>query len=373
MRKILLGLILICAASASTFAQKYILVENNTDQDRSEIIAIPYSKFSKHFGVDSIFTIKDRHSETVFIHQLEKMGNSWIQNVLIQVEIPAHSKKALFVSKEQSSKFPNKVYARYVPERYDDFAWENDVVAFRVYGKALEGRKDDAMGMDYWAKRTSDLIIDKWYAQNDYHKDHGEGLDYYSVGQTLGAGYLGMFLEDSIQYTKHYRKYQILDSGPLRTTFKLIYDSENIGGNKISLEKIISLDAGQQFNKIVVSLQNTNTDITPIVVGLARRGEPNPAYKSNSFDAFLAYWEPAIQDNGNTGTAVILSQSSLQFITDNPKQFLVKTHIGNNKPLVYYAGAAWNKAGKIRSSDEWYAYIENYVESLKKPLKVKLR
>ena len=31
-----------------------------------------------------------------------------------------------------------KVYGRFVRERYDDFAWENDRVAHRMYGAALE-------------------------------------------------------------------------------------------------------------------------------------------------------------------------------------------------------------------------------------------
>ena len=31
-------------------------------------------------------------------------------------------------------------YARFVPEREDDFAWENDLVAFRAYGPAMRRR-----------------------------------------------------------------------------------------------------------------------------------------------------------------------------------------------------------------------------------------
>jgi hypothetical protein len=31
-----------------------------------------------------------------------------------------------------------KVYGRFVRERFDDFAWENDRIAHRMYGKALE-------------------------------------------------------------------------------------------------------------------------------------------------------------------------------------------------------------------------------------------
>ena len=31
-----------------------------------------------------------------------------------------------------------KVYGRHVPERKDDFAWENEYAAFRMYGPALK-------------------------------------------------------------------------------------------------------------------------------------------------------------------------------------------------------------------------------------------
>lgn len=373
MKKTLLGLVFLCFGWLPGIAQKYIQVENKTDENRSELIAIPFAKFSKHFGVDTIFTIQDRISQTNYVHQLEKMGNPWVKNVLVQVDVPAKSKITLVVKKEKSPNYPSKVFARYVPERFDDFAWENDVVAFRVYGKALEGRRDDAQGMDYWAKRTSDLIINKWYAHNDYHRDHGDGLDYYSVGQTLGAGYLAMYFEDSIQYSKHYRNYQILDSGPLRTTFKLTYEAQDFSENTVVMEKIISLDAGQQFNKIVVNLHNTHARKTPVVVGLARRGESNPAYDFDKTDGYLAYWEPDVQDFGRTGTAVILPGSKINLITKDPKQFLVSTMVKNGKPLLYYAGAAWNKAEKITSAEDWEDHVEDYTEAIKNPLKVKLR
>ena len=33
----------------------------------------------------------------------------------------------------------------YVPERKDDFAWENDKIAFRAYGKALRKTKGQCL------------------------------------------------------------------------------------------------------------------------------------------------------------------------------------------------------------------------------------
>ncbi len=70
-------------------------------------------------------------------------------------------------------------YVRYVPERGDDIAWENDRMAFRVFGPQVHGKVGSAI--DVWTKSLEYPIIDKWYRLNangmDYHVDRGEGLE----------------------------------------------------------------------------------------------------------------------------------------------------------------------------------------------------
>ena len=358
---------------SSAWAQKIISVSNSTDQNRKELISIPFDKFSTHFSVDTVFTIKDKSSGEVYLHQIEKLGENSPKNVLIQVPINPNSKLELVVSPDKSPNYTSKTYARYVPERFDDFAWENDVVAFRIYGKALEGRKDDAQGMDYWAKRTNNLVIDKWYKTDDYHKDHGEGLDYYSVGQTLGLGDLAILQEDKIQFTQHYREFKVLDNGPLRSTFTLVYPSQNIHGEQISLTKTITLDAGSNFNKIVVDFNNENNNKTKIAIGLVRRGEENPEFEYNKKNNSLAYFEPNINDSGRTATAVVLKNQKADFTDKDSKQFIFKTTIQNNQPFTYYNGAAWDRAGKIQNFDTWKDVVKNFSLSINKPLKVNLK
>lgn len=373
MKKIVLVLICSTGLFHATWAQKNIQITNPLAENRVEIVSIPYAQFSKHFGVDSIFTIRADNGTKIYEHQLEKLGGSSIQNVLIQVPIKAKEKLKLRVIKEKSPAFKAKTFARYVPERFDDFAWENDVVAFRLYGKALEGRRDDAQGMDFWAKRTNELVINKWYKEDDYHKDHGQGLDYYSVGQTLGAGDMALYYGNKIEYTKHYREFRILDNGPIRTTFELKFEEQEIAGNRIYFTKVISLDAGQQFNRIAITLTNQNNKQTPVVVGLARRNEENPKIDFDVKQKTLSYWEPPIKDFGETGTALILPNSKIEFLASDKKQFLIKTSINNAKALIYYNGATWSKAEKITNADEWEDYVEEYAERLHKPLKVKLK
>ena len=88
-------------------------------------------------------------------------------------------------------------FCRLVPERKDDFAWENDKIAFRAYGPALRKSKENS-GIDCWLKRVNYPIINKWYkdsaAGKSYHKDHGEGYDPYKVGDSRGCGGTALWL-----------------------------------------------------------------------------------------------------------------------------------------------------------------------------------
>ena len=80
-------------------------------------------------------------------------------------------------------------------ERRDDFAWENDLVAHRMYGAALETWAQEPLtssGLDVWVKRTPRLVINDWYMVDDYHRDTGEGADLYSAGRTRGCGGSGL-------------------------------------------------------------------------------------------------------------------------------------------------------------------------------------
>ncbi|NBU36028.1 MAG: DUF4861 domain-containing protein [Bacteroidetes bacterium] len=70
--------------------------------------------------------------------QFELKGEKKIDQLLIQVSIPKQSSINLSIWKEKAQIQNTKTYGRFVPERKEDFAWENDKIAFRMYGKELE-------------------------------------------------------------------------------------------------------------------------------------------------------------------------------------------------------------------------------------------
>lgn len=82
-----------------------------------------------------------------------------------------------------------RTFARFVPERLDDFAWENDRIAFRMYGPALQkldGNKTGS-GMDVWCKHVRQPVINSMYARKNYHNDDGHAADTYRPGQIVAA------------------------------------------------------------------------------------------------------------------------------------------------------------------------------------------
>lgn len=365
-------LLLLLSLSNVALAQKSIHVKNPSNYSRVDVVSIPFARFSAHFDVDTVFSIVDAHGDT-YTHQLEKFGSTVPQNVLILVELGPKESKRLLVTPDMPLAFVHKTYARYVPERFDDFAWENDVVAFRLYGKALEGRADDAQGMDYWAKKTDKLVLNDWYKTDDYHEDHGEGLDYYSVGQTLGAGDIALYTDSGIVFTKHYRVHEILENGPIRTTFVLHYEPEMIQDQEVQLSKMITIDAGSHFNKIDIALQNKSRPNTDIALGLAKRSADSPPeYQLGKANRHLAYWEPKHERYGHTGVAIILPAGRARFVDEN-SQFLLVRSLTKNRSLTYYNGASWSGAGKINTAADWYQAVQQQEENIKKPIKTTLK
>lgn len=358
-------------STVSAQQKSTIVITNTANQDRNAaVVGVNWATILKsNPKIDTAnFKVINSATQEEIPFQLEHKGQPKIQNLLLQVSVKAKGKTELAIVAGKASPVKAKTYARYIPERKDDFAWENDKVAFRMYGKALEKTSEDAYGIDFWTKSTANLVINDRYKKNDYHKDHGDGLDYYTVGFTLGAGGMAPYIKDTVRYSGNYRSSKVLDNGPLRSTFQLTYDEWNAAGMKVNVIKTISIDAGSQLNRIEHLYTFTGSGSLPVAIGLSTRNE---ASKKLLLDktGVLGYWEPVHGDDGITGVGAV-TLSPLQNTADAPKQALGITTVKNNVPYVYFAGAAWNKAGEITSETAWFDYLKNYQQQLKSPLKV---
>lgn len=350
-----------------------VTIKNNSALERKEtVVTIKWATLLNTYPqIDTTnFVVINGNTKKQIAYQLEHKGTTAIQNLLVQVDLKAKSTLTLLIQKGKPEPFTAKTYARYVPERLDDFAWENDKIAFRAYGKALEKTEGDAYGYDVWVKRTDKMILNDRYKRNEYHIDHGDGLDYYHVGYTLGAGNMAPFVNDTIRYSANYHQWKMLDNGPLRSTFQLTFDTWNAGGIKVKASKIISIDAGSQLNRIENNYTFDGNKPLPVVVGIIRREKPG-VISLNEQQGVMGYWEPT-EKEGTTGVGSILT-TPVSTMWVNKTQILAKTTVNNNEPIVYYSGAAWDKAGKITNSKQWFDYLNHFYQELQNPLIVSIK
>lgn len=368
-----LSILLMVFVGQITVAQKPIIISNPIAIARSaEVVAVPWNQVLKSYPKIDTANFKVVSNGVEIPYQLEKLGTAKVQNLLVYVSLKAKGAIALTLKTGKHAPFKSMTYARYVPERKDDFAWESDKIAYRAYGKALEGTNEDANGIDVWAKRSTDLVINEWYKTGDYHADHGKGLDFYSVGLTLGAGDIAPLADGKIVYPKHYRRFKILDNGPLRSTFVLEFDAFDVAGIPVTISKTISLDAGSRMNKVVINVSYKGNAQLPMVVGLVTAKQPGGKIYHDAKKGIAYYWQMPTGNHGTIGIATVVKGSFVRSF-ESEGQLLNQISASSNKPFTYYTGAAWDKQGEITNANQWLGFLKNYRLKINNPLRVKMR
>ncbi|GAB3454074.1 hypothetical protein GCM10027321_04960 [Massilia terrae] len=295
--------------------------------------------------------------------------------LLFQADLaPGETRRYLLLARDKVPAQPPVVaraHARFVPERMDDFAWENDKIAHRVYGPAIMTDPREMLvssGVDVWSKRTSKLVQDAWYARGDYHLDKGEGLDFYHVGTSRGCGGLGIYDGKTLYTSKNYAGWKILADGPLRTEFELRFDAWDAGGRKVAETRRISLDAGSHFSRVDSRFASPTPGPIEVGVGIVQRKEEGHYREDRR--GWMSYWEPTMEA-GNNACAVILPGAT--GFTVNKAEYTHYLALGNAKPeqsFVYYLGAGWSRSGEFADAAAWDAYVANIAARVTAPVSV---
>ena len=167
------------------------------DIDRSvETIVIPVNKLSTllsdNLKIEDIL-VKDAKSKILVRQLIDLDQDGKADELLFQTQLGANETKTFHLEsvvngENQQATSELTTFSRIVPERTDDYTWENDKVAFRTYGMEAQrlvevGERGGTLssGIDLWLKRVDYSIIDDWYKKNVadegyYHIDHGERI-----------------------------------------------------------------------------------------------------------------------------------------------------------------------------------------------------
>ena len=400
----LLALLAACGPKQST--DFTVTVTNDLSFDRAEMVEVPISEVAKKVQLidEEQYIVLDAEGNQV-AYQI-----TYDDNLLFPVNVKAGDKAVYTVAVGEPIEAEPLVYGRHYPERVDDIAWENDRTAYRAYGPALQAKGERAFGYDAWVKRVPGLVVEQRYANElnpdtqaeiarlrkerkydeanelyhsvSYHVDHGNGLDCYKVGPTLGCGTAALMQGDAILYPYCWKEYEILENGPQRFTVKLTYNPLVVGKDTVIETRTISLAQGSQLNKTVVSYAGL-TKAAPVATGLVIHPENPTAYVLEGDKGYIAYAD--LTDNVNNGNGVIyvgavmpakVQEAKAQMFSDKEaKERGASGHvlaISNYKPETeysYYWGSGWSKYG-FDSMEAWTTYLDRYAQSVRKPLKV---
>ena len=336
-----------------------VTVTHNLDQPRpSETITIPWTEVNRVLP----------YQVTNVAPQAKDPKNVGIAygDLIFQHNFAAGEKKATFTVEKieaMAPPFPSKVSARYIQERLDDFAWENDKVAHRTYGPALAAPAPVGVvkevlvtsGLDIWFKRVGYPIVDRWYnkGHDHYHKDQGEGMDMYNVGKSRGAGGTGVWSGATLYPGVNYANFKILANGPIRTVFELHYAPWDASGRQVSEVKRFTVDAGHWFDRIDSTFTASGDGPLMVAVGLNKtpgdKGQSPKIATTRDGKVLLQWVEQTTNDA--FGTAVVLPTAE-GFAQDALNELIVAKAVPG-QPLRYYAGAAWRRAGEITSREQW--------------------
>ncbi|MBK1855359.1 glycoside hydrolase family 88 protein [Verrucomicrobiaceae bacterium 5K15] len=241
----------------------------------------------------------------------------------------------------------SQLMARYVPERKDDFVWENDRIAFRAYGPKLAVEKARG-GIDVWTKSVRYSIANAWYKLDNYHKDNGTGLDGYKVGDTLGCGGVGYLDADDKLYTSPvYSSHKVVEQGPLRLKFVLSYAPVEIGQAKITETRTFTMLAGEHHFTVssAFKVEGDATGIRP-VAGITTRDPKAKASFSNK--DIVSYRDPVMsKDEGFINTFLISDGKTVR----EKKHFLKEMAEDLSQPVSFGAGAIWRKIEANQRTD----------------------
>lgn len=367
-----------------------ISVKNNLDFSRKEILSVSGKQLSdllKGNKANDLRIKKEGTTEYVVLQWVDFNQDGVADELLFQAEVAAKAKanyQVVFDGNIPLAESRIATYSRFVPERTDDYAWENDKVAFRTYGpdaqKRVEEKRPDGTltsGIDLWLKRTDQSIINKWYGENlkkpgYYHIDHGEGYDPYHVGASRGTGGIGIWENNNLVVSKNFVGYKTIAVGPLRTVFELSYAPWS--SYEVKEIKRISLDLGSNFSKIEISYEG-NQSLPNITTGITLHENKGEA-KINKKAGWFRHGETI--DGLFLGEGIVMNPKLVSeafanvSITKDQSNLLVVTHPKENK-LSYYAGFAWQKSGQVTNVADWDTLLQKQAKMLANPLKVTIK
>lgn len=379
-----LGFTVLCAATASGEGIGIRLRVTNTldaarPMDTVEVAAAALAGRVAAGELSRLAVNDGRTGHEVLSQAVDEDGDGTFDRLVFQADFAPGETREFRLERAEPQK-PSladyRVYGRFVRERLDDFAWENDRVAFRLYGQALETFEKEPLtssAVDAWSKRTRRLVLNEWYLLDDYHRDHGDGGDFYPAGKTRGCGGSGLVVDGSLAVSKNFRSSRVLAAGPIRLVFEVVYPEWEKPGLKATEVKRVTLDAGSHFNRF--ESYYTVEGEGPITWTAGIRKAEGVVPRVDRERGVVRTWEHQGRygEDGWLGCGLVVDPAAVVEAKEEGGNQLVVARTPKGQPATWYAGSGWDKSGHFPDVAAWDRHLDAFAARLRSPLRVEIR
>lgn len=392
-QKIYILLLLICVLplSEEVGAQEVTLtIANPGHNQRQEVAEASLQTICELLETDSTAPLKVRNA----LGQEVVYQKSHDGKLLLSVALQPESQVVYTVTKGESQAFKSLVAGRIYPERLDDLTWENDRGIYRFYGPALQRTGERSFGTDVWVKNTPEpvaeyryrLHMDGWrqgdslrkagkkeegeelFRNTSFHLDHGQGMDVYSVGPSLGCGTPALMKDGQLVFPYCFKDCKILDNGPLRFTAELTYGTTDEGTTE---HRRVSLDKGSHYNRMTVWYDGIKQP-TALATGVVLHGSDRLITDKK----YILYADPT--DNPKVHQSLIFVGTLFPDAADEAVELsgkpghavgVIRQYKG--QPYTYYFGSAWSLYD-VPTMAHWQLLADEYLQNINTPLTIKI-
>lgn len=269
--------------------------------------------------------------------------------------------------------------AQMLPSSRNDIAWENDRAAYRMYcHQLLATEPNTANGVDLWQKKTAEPIIDRMYASSNYHSENEVGVDAYSVnGKTLGAGGVAAYANGKLWLHDPYDECRIIENGPLRSEFELVYNNVEVDGSLYTKTLRIETTAGRILNKATVRYDGPDKAMKMAVAiykhtnmsGVAPEG-----VEYTDVPGLIGYAENKSEGTVSSAGARFYLGAYIPGVETTTQEvdyhLTVMCDYTPGTDLVYYFGGGWNifPTDTYASDEDWFDALDRFRQTVDYPL-----
>jgi hypothetical protein len=240
--------------------------------------------------------------------------------------------------------------------RFNDLMWENDRAAFRIYSRDLEAAEPpSSSGIDAWGKKVRYPFMVRQLGGN-YHHDSGEGLDFYSVGTSRGAGGLGIWYDNKLWTSRNYASHHIFQSGGAVASFEVSYAPWPVDVvRRVWEERRFTLPLGTNFTRMVSTIHSDRPEELLVGIGIHKFATSRTAGKLmvDREHGVMSVWSEGEPEQGAMGVAVLVDPASVAEVKQDSDNYLLLIRVQPGKPFVYYSGAAWSRGQDFASQEAW--------------------